>query len=62
MPRNQQPRLSKQTDYLLTHYRKIGSPAILAATRHMSARHQAAHIEHSHYNQKTLTFMLSRNG
>ncbi|MFK4824030.1 hypothetical protein ACI0FM_04415 [Paenochrobactrum sp. BZR 588] len=61
MTSNLHHRSNKQADHLLAHYSKIGSPAILAAVRHISAR-KASHIENNHYNKKALAFVLSRNG
>lgn len=62
MTSTQHQRTNKQADHLLAHYRKIGSPAILAAVRHMSVCNKAPHMGYSHNSQKALTFVLSRNG
>ncbi|MGU3574818.1 hypothetical protein ACLBWZ_04775 [Brucellaceae bacterium C25G] len=61
MTSSQQQRSGKQSDQLLAHYRKIGSPAILAAVRHLSANSKATHLGHKPHNKKVLAYVLNRN-
>lgn len=61
MTNNQYERTTKHADRLLAHYRKIGSPAILAAVRHTSSNYKAPHMAHSNNTQKAMTYLLSRN-
>lgn len=61
MTSSQNHRASKQSDQLLAHYRKIGSPAILAAVRHLSANNKTSHIGRKPYSQKVLAYVLNRS-